>query len=620
MSKELPWFKEYRIFGIPETLKPYPDKTVGNILDDAAAEHKKTGVIQNNFKMTYPEVKDHADRLASALHEMGLVKGERVATILPTSIQFVIADYAIAKAGLVQIPSSSLEPASTLEHKFTKGTPRALICLDEYLDIATDVMKRTGIEHLIVTKLDDYSLNPPSSRPALEISKAVWMADLIANASPNPPHVDLDVERDLELLLFTGGTTGLPKGCMLTHRNIYANSMQSSWVQGAASRVIRGAVSVLLGLPMFHSYGHLIMHLMTMLGADQILINDARDTRTMAEMIKKYRPLMQMGVPTQFLNIAKEELEGIGILGISGSAPLPPTTQEQFEKKSKGAIMEGYGLSEMSPNTHLNPSFLLRLAGGRVPQRINSAILGLPGVSAAANRLLRMLGPVTVGKMFGKVIAFAVDRTSKKRSSGKSIPEKRGAVGIPFPDTEVLLVDVDTGAPLSIDDIIAGKRGEMCLKGPQRMLGYWPEPGSGMDEDGYIHTGDVVTVDKDGYFYIVDRTKDMVNVSGYKVYTREIDDILCSHPGIELGAAVGVPDPQREGSERVVVYVQPTEEYKDKLTPDDVIGFLKERVAKYAVPKAVKIVDAIPLTEVQKLNKKEIRKMAQQEFAEVLNT
>lgn len=618
MSAQMPWFKEYKVFGIPQSLEPYPNKSVGDILDDTAARFKKTGLIQNNFKMTYPEVKDHADRLATALAAMGLKKGERVATILPTSIQFVVADYAIAKAGLVQIPSSSLEPPSTLEHKFSKGSPRALICLDEYLDIAVDVAKRTGIEYLVVSSLDDYSLNPPATHKALDIPNAVWMADLIANTSPNPPRVDFDVEKDLELLLFTGGTTGLPKGCMLTHRNIYANSMQSCWAQGATHKILKGAISVLLGLPLFHSYGHMIMHVMTMLGVNQILITDARDSKVMVEMIKEYRPLMQMGVPTQFLKIAQEELQGIGMLGVSGSAPLPPSTQEKFEKQSSGAIMEGYGLSEMSPCTHLNTSFLLRLAGGRLPQRINSWALNIPGVAFLLNRGLRLIGPKAVGKAFGGFVSFTVNRTGKRKEKKKPSVEKRGTSGIPFPDTEVLLVDVDSGAVLTPEDIIAGKRGEMCLKGPQRMLGYWPDPGSGMDKDGYIHTGDVVTVDKDGYFYIVDRTKDMVNISGYKVYTREIDDILSGHPGVEMGATVGIPDPEREGSERVVAYVQPTEAYKGKLVPEEIIAFLRERVPKYAVPKAVKIVDAMPLTEVQKLNKKEIRKLAEQEFAESL--
>ncbi len=615
MTAKMPWFKEYKVFGIPETLAPYPDKPVGDILDEAARKFKRTGVIQNKFKMTYPEVKDHADRLAAALAAKGLKKGDRVATLLPTSIQFVIADYGIAKAGLVQIPSSNLEPPANLEHKFGKGTPRALICLDEYLDLAKAVMEKTAIEFLIVTSLDDYSLAPPASHEKLDIPNAFWMSDLIAESQPTPPTIQFDVEKDLELLLFTGGTTGLPKGCMLTHRNVYANAIQSSWAQGGASRVIRGAISVLNGLPMFHSYGHIIMHVLTILGADQILITDARDTKIMVDMIKEYRPLMQMGVPTQFLKIAQEEMEGLGMLAVSGSAPLPPSTQEAFEKKSSGAIMEGYGLSEMSPCTHLNTSFLLRLAGGRIPQRLNSTFLGLPGVTPITNQALRMVGSKTIGTVAGKFISFKVKSTGSEKKKKKT-SEKRGAVGIPFPDTEIVLIDVDSGTQLSEADILAGKRGEMCLKGPQRMLGYWPDPGSGLDEKGYVRTGDVVKVDEDGYFYIVDRTKDMVNVSGYKVYTREIDDILCSHPQVEMAATVGIPDPEREGSERVVAYVQPKADQMDLLKPEDIINFLKEQVAKYAVPKAVEIVENMPLTEVQKLDKKKVRAMAQEAFTD----
>ncbi|MEW6077559.1 MAG: AMP-binding protein [Thermodesulfobacteriota bacterium] len=615
MTAKMPWLKEYKVFGIPETLAPYPDKPVGSILDEAARMFKRTGVIQNNFKMTYPEVKDHADRLACALVDKGLKKGDRVATILPTSIQFFIADYAIAKAGLVQIPSSNLEPPAHLEHKFSKGTPRAIICLDEDLAEVKQVMEKVKIEYLIVTRLDDYSLAPPAKHADLGMANAFWMTDLIRATEPRPLNITFDVEKDLELLLFTGGTTGLPKGCMLTHRNIYANAIQSSWAQGAASRVVRGAISVLFGLPMFHSYGHIILHVLTILGADQILITDARDTKTMVDMIKKYRPLMQMGVPTQFLKIAHEELQGMGMLGISGSAPLPPSTQAEFEKKSSGAIMEGYGLSEMSPCTHLNTSFLVRLAGGRLPQQLNSAFLSFPGVAPVVNQGLRLVGSKTIGTVAGKFISFKVKSTGgekKKKSSG----EKRGAVGIPFPDTEIMLIDVDSGVPLTDEEILAGKRGEMCLKGPQRMLGYWPDPGNGLDENGYVRTGDVVTVDKDGYFYIVDRTKDMVNVSGYKVYTREIDDILCSHPKVEMAATVGIPDPDREGSERVVAYVQPKAAYMDTLKPDEIIDFLKEQVAKYAVPKAVQIVETMPLTEVQKLDKKRVRALATEMFAD----
>lgn len=602
---QLPWLKEYRVFGISESCEPYPDEPVYGILKRAAKKFKKTGLIQLDFKMNYPLVKDHVDRLATALAGLGLKKGDRVATILPTSIQFVIADYAISRAGLVHIPSSSLEPLHALEHKFTMGSPKALIC-DYLVDQAKPVAKKTGIEHLILTKLEDYSNNPPEHE---KVEGAMWMSALIADNPPDPPDIEFDVTKDLETLLFTGGTTGLPKGCMLTHRNIYANSIQSVAALGRASRLLEGAISVLLGLPLFHSYGHIVMHSMTLNGANQILIPDARDTDSMVQMIQKYNPVIQVGVPTQFMKIAGSALKGRGILGMSGSAPLPPSTQKSFEEKSGGGIMEGYGLSEMSPVTHLNTSFLLRIMGGRTPVRINNALLSIPGLIFVVNWFLRIIGPGIIGRIAGRALAFIVKSTAKKNTKGKT-SEKRGTAGIPAPDTKIKILDVNTGKPLIVDDMLAGMRGELCLKGPQRMLGYWPEPGTGLDSEGYVRTSDVVEVDKNGYFYIVDRTKDMIIISGYKVYSREMDDILHSHPGIAMAATIGIPDPEREGSERVAVYVQPVAGSKDKLTEEGIIQYLKKRVAKYAVPKVVRIVDEIPLTEVQKINKKLLREQA----------
>jgi len=608
---KLPWLKEYSIIGIPESFKPYPDEPVYHTLYRSAEKYKKQGVIQMDYMMTYPEVKDHVDRLATALFILGLKKGNRVATLLPTSIQFVVADYAISRAGLVHIPSSSLEPADHLQHKFKEGSPDALICLDEYLDVVRDLIKKVKIKHIIVTKLTDYSLNKPKNYEPLNINNAYWMAELIAKTAPKPPEVKFDVEKDLELILFTGGTTGLPKGCMLTHRNIYANTIQNSSAMGGSQRLLEGVLTVLMGLPLFHSYGHCAMHSMTYTGYNQILIPDARDTAGMIEMIKKYRPLLQMGVPTQFLKLTQGELKGITILGISGSAPLPKMVQEEFEKKGGGGgIMEGYGLSEMSPVTHLNSSFLLRVFGGRTVVKMNSKLLGIPGVVPVTNAFLRAVGSKIVGFFLSKGIGILSRITASADKKAKTKVEKRGTIGIPMPDTEIKIVDVDSGGDLTWDEVISGKTGEMCLRGPQRMMGYWPKPGSGLDEEGYVRSGDVVKVDENGYFYIVDRTKDMIIVSGFKVYSREIDDILHNCPGVGRAATIGIPDPEREGSERVCVFVEPQSGCEKDVTEEKVINYLKNTVAKYAVPKVVKIVDTLPLTEVQKVDKKQLRQMA----------
>ena len=611
---QLPWLKEYSVFGIPESFKPYPDKPAYDMLYRAAAKHRKQGLIQMDYMMTYPEVKDHADRLATALHSMGLKKGDRVATLLPTSIQFIVADYAISRAGLVHIPSSSLEPADHLLHKFKESSPCALICLDEYLDVVKNILKKIQIKNIIVSKLADYSLNKPQSYQPLEIKNSHWMAELISRTASHPPDVKFDVEKDLELILFTGGTTGLPKGCMLTHRNVYANTIQNSNAMGGSQALVEGVLTVLMGLPLFHSYGHCAMHSMTYTGYNQILIPDARDTAGMIQMIKKYRPLLQLGVPTQFLKLTQEELKGITILGISGSAPLPKTVQEEFEKKGGGGgIMEGYGLSEMSPVTHLNTSFMLRIFGGRFVVKMNSKFLQIPGVVPVTNIFLKTTGSKVVGYCMSKGIGILSKVTARTSKKSKKKVEKRGTIGIPMPDTEIKIVDIDTGRDLTWDEMVGGKTGEMCLRGPQRMLGYWPTEGSGLDEEGYVRTGDVVKIDENGYFYIVDRTKDMIIVSGFKVYSREIDDILQNCPGVGRAATIGIPDPERQGSERVCVFVEPLSGCEQSVTEEKIIDYLKNKVAKYAVPKVVRIMDAIPLTEVQKVDKKQLRRIAEEQ-------
>jgi long-chain acyl-CoA synthetase len=240
--------------------------------------------------------------------------------------------------------------------------------------------------------------------------------------------------------------------------------------------------------------------------------------------------------------------------------------------------------------------------------------MSFPGTLQFLNLMLRLAGTRNVGKVVTKAFALMAKLTSKKPSTDKAAPskkaEKRGTIGVPYPDIEVKFLSVETGEVLSIDEMLKGARGEMLVRGPNRMLGYWPTPGSGVDEEGYIHTSDVVRIDENGFFYIVDRTKDMIIVSGYKVYSREVDDILYNHPKVELAATIGIPDPEREGSERVAVYIQPREKFKKNITQEEIIDFLKQRVAKYAVPKVVKIIDTMPLTEVHKVNKKLLREMA----------
>ena len=607
MEESYPWFKEYDLVKVPRTLEPYPNIPTHGFLDQAAAAVPKLGCVQLGLEMAYPEIKEHAERLANALASMGVEKGDRVVTLLPSSIQYVVADSAISKAGAVHVPCSFLEAKDTLAHKFTESGPKALICLDEHLATAESLREYMAAPNIIITKLDDYS---GWSSKRGELPDVMWLTDLIDQAKPVPPRVSIEPSKDLETLLFTGGTTGLPKGCMLTHRNIVANVLQNIAIFGPVTKVLKGNISVIMGLPFFHSYGHCIMH--TMIGglqANMLIVTDPRDVKAMLELMRKYNPVLQFGVPTQFMKMLEEDIRAARVIGISGSAALPPTVQEKFEESSDGGyVSEGYGLSELSPVTHFNVSTNIRVMGGRQGVKVLNALLFNPVSIALTRAQAKLLGPKGFGKMFTGIIGFLAKR-SRKSSKVREV-ERKATIGIPVPDTEVRVEEVDTGRLLSFEELYRdGKVGEMLLNGPQRMLGYWPEPGKGLDEDGFVHTGDVVKMDENGYFSIVDRTKDMVIVSGYKVYTREVDDILYDHPATELAATIGIPDPERPGSERVWVFVQLKDEYKGKVTEEDYLNYLKEKVAKYAVPREVVFLDEMPLTEVFKVNKKALREM-----------
>lgn len=603
--KQKPWFGEYKLCRMPETLAPYPNISAFHLLEMAAEKYPDAGVVQLGTKLRYAQILGQSRRLAAALCGLGVKKGDRVATILPTSIQFVISDYGISRAGAVHLPSSFLEPESVLEHKFAEASPKALIFMadDEGKNLAQaqSLAARAGIKNIIVTRTKDYS----AVRPGHErIENVLWLTELAENHPENPPEISCDPDRDLETLLFTGGTTGLPKGCMLTHKNVVANALQSAAAFGPLADLLGGKFAVLIGIPFFHSYGHSIMHTVTYLGASQLLVIDPRDTANLISMIRKYYPILQFGVPMQYMKMLREELDGVNILGVSGSAALPVEVQEQFEKRGRGGVLEGYGLSECSPNTHLNPSLTIRLSGGREKTWLNAKLDEYyPLLKKALSPVRKHVDAKIVGKVFTSLLPWMIKRANEP---DRKKDEKKGSIGIPFLDTEIKVVD-DEGRELTLEELLSGKSGEMLVNGPQRMLGYWPEPGSGMDADGFVATGDVVRMDGNGYFYVVDRKKDMINVSGYKVYSREIDDLLCTHAAVELAAAIGVPDPERPGSERVKVFIQLKPGFKGKVSAEDFKAFLQDKLAKYAQPREIELVDEIPLTSIGKIDKKALR-------------
>jgi long-chain acyl-CoA synthetase len=459
-----PWFREYDAFGVPETLEPYPDQPVHRFLYDAAESYPDQGLVQLGQKYEYPELADDVDSLATALRERGLEKGSRVVTILPASAQFIVAENAISRAGGEHIPNDFLDAEEDLKYRLETGDPEVLIGQNKHRDLVMSLKEELGLSDVILTDIEDYSDDTPDHD---DVAGVEWLPEVIENTDPDPPDVEFDVAEDVHTVLFTGGTTGLPKGCQLTHRNLVANALQGNAVQSRMADMMRGSETAVLALPLYHAYGYSVQHSLIELGLEILLVPDARDTEMMTSLIEDHEPLVMMGVPTQFMEIVNEDLEQ-DVIGLSGSAPLASETKEKFEEKSKG-VSQGYGLSEMSPITHFN-------------------VRGLQDM---------LLGEDT-------------------REQGFDMP----TIGVPAPDTEVKLVDVDSGEEIPLQEAIEEEReGEMLLNGPQRMKGYLDDDKDPFDDEGFVATGDVAKIDPVGRFYIVDRVKNMINVSGLKVYS-----------------------------------------------------------------------------------------------------
>jgi long-chain acyl-CoA synthetase len=273
----------------------------------------------------------------------------------------------------------------------------------------------------------------------------------------------------------------------------------------------------------------------------------------MIEYIEKFRPLFIPTVPTQLMRIADANLSRMNALLWSGAAPLPNEVGQAIKRKIGMPVSQAYGLTETSPVTHFNVS------------------------------------------SFSKITGF--------------MAQEKFGIGIPTPDTECRLLDIENG-----EEVPFGKPGEIVVRGPQVMKGYWPNPGSGLTPDGWLHTGDIGTMDEDGYFQVVDRTKDMVNISGMKVYTTTVDEVLYEHPGVLMAAAFGVPDPDNPGSERVMAVVQPKQDYPEQLTETEIREFCIGKLPPYAVPKFIEFREEMPLTVTEKVFKKALRDEALQKL------
>ena len=545
-----PWLKSYTLgpYKLEQSLAPYPQKPVFEILDRVAHEYpNQTAIVFLGKELKYHQLKSRVDSLANAFIGLGVEKGTRVCLYLPNCPEFVLSYWAVLKSGGVVVPTSILRTDEGLFHEVSSSDSRFIVCQEAHLDRALALLDRTNLEAIVITSDEGFIGKPVQSSLPERVHD---FAALITSEISHSPEVIIDPLHDLCELAFTGGATGLPKGVMISHANRYASIVQTlPWFMKPLLGGIKGKTSVLLSIPMFHVYGIFIQTSAIYLGLRLLILPDARDTNAILSTINEHRPFLIPGVPTQFMRLADSGLKRSNSMLFSGSAPLPWEVAQEIRQKTGMSVSEGYGLTESTSVSHINLTAFSRITG--------------------------------------------------------FMSKDKPGIGVPLPDMDCRLVDLETG-----QDVPIGKPGELMIHGPQIMLGYWPAPGSGLTNDGWLHTGDVAVMDETGYFQIVDRIKDMVNVSGMKVYTTEVDEVLFKHPAIAVAAAFGIPDTEMLGSERVMAVVALKEGFRGSITEQELRDFCRQHLPPYAVPKIIEFRDELPLTVSEKVFKNVLREQA----------
>ncbi|MEO7001123.1 MAG: long-chain fatty acid--CoA ligase [Ktedonobacterales bacterium] len=560
-----PWLAHYSPSVAPDIA--IPEHALSWLLDEAGRTFSgATALEYYGTRISYAQLLSLAERFARALVKLGVKPGDRISLCLPNVPQFPIAFFGALKAGAVVVPTNPLYTQPELEHQLNDAGVKVMVVIDLLYPTVVAVRPRTPtVEHVIVAGISDYFPKPLAiayairearenrSKPhfdpkvALRDASVHRFKDEIGStrdargfeAFPLPAPAKPD---DLALLQYTGGTTGVAKGAMLSHRNLLANAAQCwEW-----NDMPTGSKNTSLCVaPFFHVYGLTVgMNLSILAGATMALLPRFTVADTL-KAIEKYKPTLFPGVPTMYLALAREvekkprNLSSIQVC-ISGSAPLPAEVQKRFERLSGAKVVEGYGLTEASPVTHCNPVF------------------------------------------------------GERRS---------GTIGLPLPNTNARIIDPDTWETKPV-----GEQGEIAVAGPQVMQGYWnrPDDSAQMLHDGWLRTGDIGIVDADGYFSVLDRAKDIIIASGYKVFPRDVEEVLYEHPKVLEAAVIGMPDEYRGETVRAYIIPKPGE----TLTADELAAFTKERLAVYKVPKEYVFRETLPKTLVGKVLRRQLREEA----------
>jgi len=550
-----PWYGDWPQ-GVPKMID-FPQVSLSDLLRNTASQYPDDkAIVFLDSVMTYRELDDAVDRMATALAKLGLKKGDVLAIILPNSFQFVITFYACQRLGMAATAINPTYKALEIKHQLNDSGAKALVVLDSVYEEAGRILDQTGVKHLIGTNVADLlkisglkkwlgkklGKIPTGQMPA----NALRFVDLLKTA-PNPPSVEIDPLNDIAALQYTGGTTGTPKGAMLTSYNLVSNAISGkAWI---GSDLPRGAGWVGV-LPLFHVFAMTCcMNISVATGGFMLLFPKPPESMLeWAAQVEKWGKGTQMcmaGVAVLFNKINNTEgLDKYDLSSLtaclSGAGPLPRDVQLKFEEKTGSRVVEGYGLSESSPVVTANP-FVLPEGRERV----------------------------------------------------------MGSIGLPFPNTDLKIMDIETGETqlgYGPDQV-----GELCVKGPQVMKGYLnrPEDTERTLRDGWLYTGDIAYMNERGWTFIMDRAKDLVKHKGFSVFPKEVEDYMFSHPDILEVAVIGLPHPKVGEILKAFVVLQP--ESVGKVSEDDIIAWCSENMTHYKVPSIVEFRDELPKTMVGKV-------------------
>ncbi|MCD6569754.1 MAG: long-chain fatty acid--CoA ligase [Deltaproteobacteria bacterium] len=553
----------------------YPEIPVYDFLDQAAARvPNRVAIIFGGMELTFSELKELSDRFATALAAMGVKKGDRVAIHLPNCTQFVIAYYGTLRLGAIFTPLSPLLAPNEAQYQLNDAGAETLISLDLIFPGIKEVVSQTKVKRIITTSIADcYNsiIAPLKPIGKIEVPDTIDMASLLKEYKPDVPKVSIDVKNDLAHLAYTGGTTGISKGVMLTHRNVVANVLQfGAWFNGNQFEMQDGVLNfvyppgvdpkkdritapdqetALVVVPWFHAMGTIAYLNLNIIAGNTMIVFPRFDPREYIGAVAKYRATILGGAPQLYIPLVNlpdfesYDLSGIKLAG-SGAAPLALSVLEKMLDTFSGVVCEAYGLTECTMGATANPP----------------------------------------------------DRSSIRP----------GSIGIPVPDTECKIVDTVTG-----EELTPGSEGELCIQGPQVMKGYWnkPEETAKVLKEGWLFTGDVAKEDEDGYFYITDRIKDLIIYKGYNVYPREIEEVIFEHPTVQQCAVVGKPSP--EGGEAPIAFVELKK--GTQATKEEILDYTNSKIAHYKKVRDVIFLEQIPVSVAGKVLKKELRERLKQE-------